>query len=87
VTKIRPSCGYRSTASFQTATLIYDATYWFCEKYLNSYTRMTDPTDQIPSCPLCGKTMVLRTAKNGKNISSRFWGCSSYPDCKVVVKL
>jgi hypothetical protein len=33
--KLRPSGGYRKTASFQTATLIYDATYWFCEKLLD----------------------------------------------------
>ncbi len=42
MTKIRPSGGYRSTASFQTATLIYDATYWFCEKFLDPHSRMTD---------------------------------------------
>ncbi len=40
--KIRPSGGYRSTASFQTATIIYDATYWFCEKFLNPHSRMAD---------------------------------------------
>ncbi len=40
--KIRPSGGYRATASFQTATLIYDATYWFCIKFLNSDSHMTD---------------------------------------------
>lgn len=34
--KLRPSGGYRSTASFQTATLIYDATVWFCEKFVNA---------------------------------------------------
>jgi restriction system protein len=42
MTKIRPSGGYRTTASFQTATLIYDATYWFCEKFLEPRSRMTD---------------------------------------------
>ncbi len=40
--RIRPSGGYRSTASFQTATIIYDATYWFCEKFVNQHSRMTD---------------------------------------------
>jgi four helix bundle suffix protein len=40
--KLRPSGGYRSTASFQTATLIYDATVWFCEKFLDSRSRMVD---------------------------------------------
>lgn len=258
MTRIRPSGGYRSTASFQTATLIYDATYWFCEKYLNQYSRMSDQMvqaarsgrqniaegsraaatsshtelrllnvarasleellldfedflrhrhltqwapdstealavrgvpekfkkdrsnpsdqanltdlsdqarwalyapwlehdnpavrsnaviclihqanflldqqiavlekgfveeggyseqlaaqrlafrskkkanlsdqtdlsdqkkDQIPPCPICGKMMVVRTAKSGKNAGNQFWGCSGYPDCKGVVKL
>lgn len=47
----------------------------------------TDRTNQMPPCPLCGKEMVLRTAKSGKNAGSQFWGCSDYPDCKGVVKL
>jgi restriction system protein len=40
--KLRPSGGYRKTASFQTATLIYDATYWFCEKFLDARSRTVD---------------------------------------------
>ena len=40
--KLRPSGGYRQTASFQTATLIYDATYWFCEKFLDPRSRTID---------------------------------------------
>ena len=40
--QIRPSGGYRDTCSFQTATIIYDATYWFCEKYLNQRSRTVD---------------------------------------------
>jgi four helix bundle suffix protein len=40
--KLRPSGGYRKTASFQTATLIYDATYWFCEKFLDPRSRTVD---------------------------------------------
>ena len=39
---IRKSGGYRKLASFQSATLIYDATYWFCEKFLNSRSRTVD---------------------------------------------
>jgi hypothetical protein len=37
------SGGYRKTASFQTTTLIYDATVWFCEKSLDSRSRTVDP--------------------------------------------
>ena len=40
--KLRPSGGYRKTASFQTATLVYDATYWFCEKFLDPRSRTVD---------------------------------------------
>ncbi len=44
----------------------------------------TDPTHQIPVCPRCGKPMVLRTAKQGKNAGQLFWGCTGYPDCKAT---
>lgn len=40
--KIRPSGGYRELRSFQIATIIYDATYWFCERFLEPRTRMSD---------------------------------------------
>lgn len=42
MTKLRPGGGYRRTCSFQTATLIYDATWWFCEKFLDSRSRTVD---------------------------------------------
>lgn len=35
-----------------------------------------------PSCPICTKAMVRRTAKRGANAGSEFWGCSGYPSCK-----
>ena len=37
---------------------------------------------QPPDCPTCGKAMVLRTARRGRNVGSRFWGCPAYPDCR-----
>ncbi|MBN2448935.1 MAG: four helix bundle protein [Lentisphaeria bacterium] len=40
--RLRPSGGYRKTASFQAATLIYDGTYWFCEKFLDPRSRTVD---------------------------------------------
>lgn len=40
--KLRPSGGYRDTCSFQTSTLIYDATVWFCEKFVDSRSRLVD---------------------------------------------
>jgi four helix bundle suffix protein len=42
VGNIRPSGGYRDSCSFQTATIIYDSTYWFCGKFLDSRSRTVD---------------------------------------------
>ncbi|KAF0219577.1 MAG: DNA topoisomerase type IA Zn finger domain-containing [Geobacteraceae bacterium] len=49
----------------------------------------TDPSDakQLPACQLCGKPMVLRTAKQGKNAGLQFLGCSGYPGCKGTIKV
>jgi len=49
--------------------------------------RSNPSDDLIPVCPLCGKSMVLRTTKNGKNAGKQFWGCAAYPDCKGIVNL
>lgn len=35
-----------------------------------------------PACPLCAKTMVLRTAKRGASVGNGFWGCSGFPACR-----
>lgn len=40
------------------------------------------PLAASPSCPMCAKVMVQRTAKRGANAGSAFWGCSGYPNCK-----
>ena len=40
--KLRPGGGYRNTASFQTTTLIYGATVWFCEKFVDPRSRTAD---------------------------------------------
>ena len=37
-----------------------------------------------PICPKCGKSMRLRTARQGPRAGSRFWGCAAYPECKGV---
>lgn len=43
----------------------------------------THPTNQNrPKCPDCGELMALRTARQGKNEGSQFWGCTAYPNCK-----
>ncbi|MCU0498462.1 MAG: DUF2726 domain-containing protein [Anaerolineae bacterium] len=40
---------------------------------------------QTPTCPKCGKGMLLRTTKSGANAGSQFWGCSNYPTCRAML--
>ncbi len=41
------------------------------------------PTAQSPpSCPMCARAMVRRTAKRGAQAGHGFWGCSGYPACR-----
>jgi four helix bundle suffix protein len=49
--------------------------------------KQDQPADPIPSCPQCGKAMVLRTAKKGTRAGKQFWGCSAYPDCTGLVEV
>lgn len=41
----------------------------------------SDQSDK-PTCPNCGKPMLLRTARKGTKAGRPFWGCSGYPDCR-----
>jgi four helix bundle suffix protein len=45
------------------------------------------PARDAPHCPKCGQTMVLRTARQGPNAGSQFWGCSGYPNCRGTRKI
>ena len=42
---------------------------------------------EIPDCPVCGKKMILREAKQGKNEGKKFWGCQQFPKCRGVLQL
>ena len=71
--KFRPSGGYRTTCSFQTATLIYDATYRFCEKFLDARSRTVD--------------QMVQAARSGRqNIAegSRAAGTSSQTELRLL---
>jgi hypothetical protein len=37
------------------------------------------------TCPKCGATMVLRTARKGKSAGNHFWGCSNFPKCRSTL--
>lgn len=45
--------------------------------------------EKVPSCPICGAPMVMRTARRGKHKGAKFWGCSTWPTtrCKGIVKV
>ncbi len=71
--KIRPSGGYRELRSFQMATVIYDATYWFCERFLEPRARMSD--------------QMVQAARSGRqNIAegSRASAASSQAELRLV---
>lgn len=36
-------------------------------------------------CPKCGETMNLKTAMKGRTPGSKFWGCSSFPQCNQTL--
>ena len=40
------------------------------------------PSAVTPTCPVCQKDMVRRTAKRGANVGAEFWGCVDYPVCR-----
>jgi len=42
MSRLRPSGGYRKLRTFQAATIIYDATVWFCERFVDSRSRTVD---------------------------------------------
>ncbi len=38
-------------------------------------------------CPKCGSALILRTVRKGPKAGDRFWGCSTYPRCRVMQPL
>ncbi len=49
--------------------------------------RQDRPKKNLPLCPLCGKSLVVRTARQGKQAGSQFLGCSGYPNCRGTLPL
>lgn len=43
--------------------------------------------NNIPSCPKCGGSMVVRETRKGQNIGKKFWGCAKFPQCRGVMNL
>jgi ATP-dependent DNA helicase RecQ len=43
-----------------------------------------DPAE-APDCPECGAPMQIKVARRGRNRGGRFWSCTRYPDCRVIL--
>jgi four helix bundle suffix protein len=54
----------------------------FREQLTRSRMEARAEADQGPRCPDCGKPMLRRHARAGRNAGRDFWGCSGYPDCR-----
>jgi restriction system protein len=70
---IRPSGGYRTLRSFQVATIIYDATVSFCDRFVDRRSRLRD--------------QMIQAARSGRqNIAegSRASGSSSQTELRLV---
>lgn len=76
MSRIRTAGGYRKTASFQTATLIYDATYWFCEKFLDCRSRMVD---QMVQAARSGRQNIAGGAEPPPRLRKQNYGCLTPP--------
>src|SRR6266487_2075333 len=49
--------------------------------------RATAKTDSVPMCPVCGRMMVLRVHRAGKNAGKTYYGCTDNPHCSGVVEI
>lgn len=49
--------------------------------------RTTTKIDSVPMCPVCGRMMVLRVHRDGKNLGKNYYGCSDNPHCPGTVEI
>lgn len=53
----------------------------YSEQLATARRAFRDTAAKAPDCPLCGKPMRQRTARQGQHAGQPFWGCAAYPDC------
>lgn len=41
---------------------------------------------QGPNCPKCSAPMLLRVGKTSTHAGQKFWGCSTFPKCRAIVR-
>lgn len=49
--------------------------------------RASTEADSVPMCPVCGRMMVLRIHRNGKDAGKKYYGCIDSPACNGVVEI
>jgi Protein of unknown function (DUF2726)/GRF zinc finger len=49
--------------------------------------RATAKTDSVPMCPICGKMMVLRVYRDGRNAGRKYYGCADNPHCPGATEI
>ena len=54
---------------------------------VGSTAAMEGTPDSVPSCPECGKMMVLRVHRNGPDTGKEYYGCIDSPSCPGVVQI
>lgn len=72
--RIRPSEGYRELRTFQAASIIYDATYWFCERFLDPRSRMSD---QMVQAARSGRQNIAESSRASATSRRRNCGWST----------
>jgi restriction system protein len=56
-------------------------------KHVKHVRKIIEEKTETKSCSKCGADMVLRKAKQGKNVGNEFWGCASFPTCRNVTEI
>ncbi|WP_191490013.1 nuclease-related domain-containing protein [Pseudomonas sp. FEN] len=52
-------------------------------EHVQNLKRRSDPTAER-QCPKCGSALVIRTVSSGPKAGQQFWGCSTFPKCRVM---
>lgn len=55
-------------------------------EHVQNLKRRSDPTAER-KCPKCGSALVIRAVKSGPKAGQQFWGCSTFPKCRVMQNL
>ncbi len=55
--------------------------------FVKQYQLAEESASPTLRCPLCGRSLVLRTARKGMHAGKQFYGCSGYPMCRYVKNL